>query len=80
MYHKDSSFAFLVCKIMGYSETDISMLKPIKRGIDHQSLPCTKYVEKVKDMHINFTCRNVGLLLDSNDIYLGASADGVVEC
>jgi len=77
---QDKSVDKLVCKIMGYTESDITYLKPIKWGTDNESAAFSKYAEQVKDKHINFSCRKVGLLIDGDNVFIGASADGLVEC
>ena len=70
----------LVKRIVGYRFFDLSSKTAVKYGTDHEADARHIYTVQQKKHHQNFTCRQSGFLIDSNDIFLGASADGVVDC
>ena len=70
----------LVIRIVGYNETDISHLKAVEWGINNESTAFKHFFDIESVKHAKFVCRKVGFLIDSNDVFLGASADGIVEC
>lgn len=70
----------LVKKICGYGSKDISHLPSVSWGSQHEDIAIKKYADVQKPRHTNFIYRPVGFLIDSEDVFIGASADGVVNC
>ena len=52
----------------------------MKYGTDHEAEARHIYTLQQKKHHHNFTCRQSGFVIDNNDTFLGASADGIVDC
>ena len=70
----------LVKRIVGYRSFDISSKTAVKYGTDHEADARHIYTVQQINHHQNFTCRQSGFLIDSNDTFFGASADGIVDC
>ena len=70
----------LVKRIVGYRSFVISSKTAVKYGTDHEADARHIYTVQQKNHHHNFTCRQSGFLIDSNDTFLGAPAGGVVDC
>ena len=39
-----------------------------------------KFLEIISPMHVNLCIQSTGLLIDKEEIYLGATPDGLVSC
>lgn len=70
----------LIKKICGYGSNSISHLPSVSWGSEHEDVAIEKYVDGHKPHHCKFTFRRVGFLIDSDNVYIGASADGIVNC
>lgn len=51
-----------------------------KWGNTNESNGRTLYIEKLKNNRINFSVTEAGLVINSNIPYMGASADGIINC
>ena len=49
-------------------------------GCDHEKVAFDAYKQQAITKHKNFQCSEVGLFIDADRPYLGASPDGLVNC
>jgi hypothetical protein len=70
----------LVKKILGYNSYDLSKTKAVRWGLDKEDVARDQYQSAMQSVHTNFRARKSGLLIDTRNPFLGASADGIREC
>ena len=70
----------LVCRILGYSSSDLSKVPAVKYGLDNESSAREWYASEMRALHPNFSCRENGFYICKMKLFLGASPDGIVAC
>jgi hypothetical protein len=70
----------LVKRITGTKTYNLSKKKEVKWGADNEEKAKSKYLEENKVHHKHLKVKQTGLLIDKERLYLGASADGLVNC
>ena len=65
--------------VMQYSQTQLLRVPALKWGVDHEDR-AQQYVELSQEQHESFECHPVGLTVNPEHLYLGASPDVAIVC
>lgn len=70
----------LVRILSGCKTYDLSRVAAVKWGVSNEANARKLYISEQEKHHADFTCTQVGFIIDHNNPFLGASPDGVINC
>lgn len=72
----------VICTVVGlrYSSKYIADLYVFRWGLQNESTARNSYLKIMQDVHVNFSIKESGLIINPSLPWIGASPDGVVSC